>query len=138
MYLSCNIYIILYYMVYYIYMYIYIWLTILYQFCICYDANWGSHTLLALHDSADWQRGQCSYKIERFGGFLKQRYSQIIHFKKISIINHPFLGTPISGTPHIKNEPFLKRFSKNHGTPKRIFPCCIRFSLMHHFQAFSH
>ena len=55
---TCHVIYILYYIIWYtIYICIYIWLTILYQFCICYDANWGSHTLLALHDSADWQRG---------------------------------------------------------------------------------
>jgi hypothetical protein len=34
------------------------------------------------------------------GGFLKWGYPQIIHFN-ISIINHPFWDTPISGNPYL-------------------------------------
>ena len=35
-----------------------------------------------------------------YGGFLKWWYPQIIHFNRVSIINHPFWSTPIFGNTH--------------------------------------
>ena len=48
----------------------------------------------------------------RYGCFRKQDYPQIIHFNKVSIINHPFWGpTPIFGNTHMKNTYFPKKAS---------------------------
>ena len=35
------------------------------------------------------------------GGVHKRRYPQIIHFLGFSLVNHPFLGFPIYGNPHM-------------------------------------
>ena len=59
------------------------------------------YVLLTVSESMQSKRSISQTKIS-YGGFLKQGYPQVIHFRwGFSIINGPFLGTPIHGNPHI-------------------------------------
>ena len=59
-----------------------------------------------------------------FGAFLKWGYPQIIHFRfGLSLMNHPFLGTPNLGNPHFVRIARIARADRwPPFLPKEVFP----------------